>query len=42
MTVTFDNENWIILVNGRDISNKFSTTLKHNGSPKFVREVRLL
>jgi len=40
LTVTFDNENWIIKVNGKDISSKFKTTLRHNDSYKEITQVR--
>ena len=42
LTVTFDNENWILKVNGKDISNKFKTTLRHNDSFKEVTQVSQL
>ena len=39
LTISVNAENWVILINGNDISDKFGTTLKHNSQYKYVTEV---
>ena len=40
ITITVDNNNWIILVNGKNISNLFRTPMKHNRSHTLIKAVQ--
>ena len=42
LIITFNDKTWIIMINGKDISDKFKTRLKHNGSFNNLVQVHLL
>ena len=39
LTISINDKNWVILINGNDISTKFGNTLEHNSQYKSVLEV---